>query len=99
MQPEKIQSLGKGSVLRLTWAPSDVEDLPATVLWANCPSAGARRQRLDGDERIAPEDIRISSLDLVGNYAINIGFNDGEARGIYPWVFLRMLERSSVAAQ
>jgi DUF971 family protein len=94
MQPEKIESLAQGSVLRLTWDESDIEDLSAELLWSNCPSANARRQRFDLGERIAPADIRISGIELIGHYAVNIRFSDGHGRGIYPWLFLRQLRQS-----
>jgi DUF971 family protein len=37
------------------------------------------------------DDVTIVAVELVGLYAVNLVFSDGEARGIYPWTYLREL--------
>ena len=38
--------------------------------------------------QVGKEDINISSLEPVGNYAIKIIFDDGHSTGIYTWDYL-----------
>ena len=35
--------------------------------------------------------VRITDVQAVGNYGLNLAFSDGQDRGIYPWAYLRQL--------
>jgi DUF971 family protein len=35
---------------------------------------------------------KIKSIDIVGDYAIQIGWKDGHNTGIYSWEYLKILE-------
>jgi DUF971 family protein len=37
------------------------------------------------------DDIRIVDMQLVGNYALRIGWSDGHSTGLYTWTRLRAL--------
>jgi DUF971 family protein len=37
------------------------------------------------------DDIRIDDMQLVGNYALRIGWSDGHSTGLYTWTRLRAL--------
>jgi DUF971 family protein len=37
------------------------------------------------------DDIRIDDMQLVGNYALRIGWSDGHSTGLYTWSRLRAL--------
>jgi prepilin-type processing-associated H-X9-DG protein len=39
----------------------------------------------------------VTQIDPLGGYAVNLGFSDGHARGIFPWVYLRDLAREAAA--
>jgi DUF971 family protein len=65
--------------------------LAAEYLRVESPSAevrghGGPKQILSGKE-----DVKITSLEPVGNYAVRIVFDDGHDSGLYSWSFLRTL--------
>ena len=37
------------------------------------------------------EDVKITGLEPVGNYAVRIGFDDGHDSGLYSWDYLHKL--------
>ena len=37
------------------------------------------------------QDVKISGLEPVGNYAVRIGFDDGHDSGLYSWAYLHKL--------
>ena len=47
------------------------------------------------------QDVKISGLEPVGNYALRIGFDDGHDSGLYSWDFLAKLgrERETIWAE
>ena len=44
-------------------------------------------------------DLAITDAELIGSYAVNFAFSDGEARGIYPWAYLREIAATESEAQ
>jgi len=82
-----------GSGLRITLASGTEHELPAALVWQECPSAAGKRRRLQGAATSVPQGLRIVRVDPVGRYAVNIGFSDGHDRGIYPWPYLLALAR------
>ncbi|HEY0329402.1 MAG TPA: gamma-butyrobetaine hydroxylase-like domain-containing protein [Rhodopseudomonas sp.] len=77
--------------LELTMAQGERLALPAPRLRANCKCAHCLRARIDGVFPATFDGIAITSVTPVGAYAVNIGFSDGHARGIYPWAYLLQL--------
>jgi len=41
------------------------------------------------DPADVPDDLTITDMSLVGNYAIRIHFSDGHSTGIFSWTYLR----------
>ncbi len=78
-----------GTTLRVVFPDGHTSSIDAAALWDACPSATARRARLDERIRPVPSPLRIVSTTAVGNYALNIAFSDGENRGVYPWRLLQ----------
>lgn len=85
---EEIRRINAGTALRLTFERG-VAELSAAVLWRECRSASGVLRRLN--HVAPPEGLTITALQAVGDYAINIAFSDGEARGIYPFSLLGQL--------
>jgi DUF971 family protein len=90
MTPDRLVVTDKGSTLRITWPDGCEDEIDAVLLRQESRSAGSRRARIDDRVRIE-SDVRILSVSPVGSYAVNIGFTDGESRGIYPWTYLAQL--------
>ena len=87
--PLKIMVRDDHRSLEVSWSNGTTHCLDATALRRHCRSSDALRARLDGTEAVIPDDISITDARLVGTYALNIVFSDGEYRGIYPWSYLR----------
>ena len=77
--------------LELTMATGPVR-LPAQRLRAACKCAHCLRARIDGVFSPTLDGIAITQVAPIGDYAINIAFSDGHARGIYPWSLLLELK-------
>jgi prepilin-type processing-associated H-X9-DG protein len=77
--------------LDLTTAQGDEVRLPAGRLRAACKCAHCIRARIDGKFPDRFDGIAITQVSPIGDYAINIAFSDGHARGIYPWSYLSEL--------
>ncbi|WP_280152037.1 DUF971 domain-containing protein [Piscinibacter sp. XHJ-5] len=76
--------------LRLRWPDGDTV-LPAQALRAECRCAHCRAALLGGHPSPVYRGIALTDAKLVGQYALQLSFSDGHARGIYPWPLLREL--------
>lgn len=67
-------------------------NLPAEFLRVYSPSAEVRGHG-EGNETLqfGKREVKISSLEQAGNYALQIVFNDGHDSGIYSWEYLQQL--------
>ncbi|MBC8050922.1 MAG: DUF971 domain-containing protein [Chitinophagales bacterium] len=88
MQPRELKVSDGGRLLRIVWNDGAVSEVTARALWANCRSASALRGALDGRRAHLAAPPAILHMQLVGGYAVNIVFSDGDNRGIYPWPLL-----------
>jgi prepilin-type processing-associated H-X9-DG protein len=77
--------------LEIAWGDSNAVEVSAPRLRAACRCAWCTRERIDGTFAASFETITIDRLAAVGDYAINIAFSDGHARGIYPWAYLQSI--------
>lgn len=80
--------------LLLTWDDGAQAGLPVRLLRQKCPCAECveewtGRRTLDVDA--VPQDIGVSQVSTVGNYALNLTFTDSHASGIFHWPHLRAL--------
>ena len=77
----------------LTVAFTDImADLPAELLRVESPSAeiqghGPQEKRTSGGK----QNVTITKIDPVGNYAIKLIFSDGHQTGFYTWEYLHTL--------
>ena len=63
--------------------------------WA-CPCAECRGEaggpgRLSRVQSLPDEELRVQDVTLVGQYALQIGFESGHAHGIYTFTYLRSM--------
>lgn len=98
MQARSVNIADDGRSLDIEWQSGDRDFLDARRLWRECPSAHARRRRMDHPDLEPDHNLRIVSVTPIGLYAINIAFSDGHARGIYPWPLLRQLAAKPTVA-
>jgi DUF971 family protein len=80
-------------LLAIPWSDGVVLHYAIHELRAQCPCATCTN-RPPGEPGLSPADfpgIRLQSLKQVGNYAFQIGFDDGHALGIYSFDKLRRI--------
>lgn len=83
-------------LLQIVWEDGTVQVLPYQHLRAACRCADCtalRRQRAAA-LAIDPAVLLLQILP-VGRYGVQLVFDDGHQRGIYPWVYLRGLSGDS----
>lgn len=76
----------------VAWQDGKTSHIPARRLRLDCPCAscvdewtGAKRIRSED----LPQEVRPVAMEVVGNYAVQIRWNDGHETGIYSWERLR----------
>ena len=89
--PEKVSLSGQCDALVMIYAGGRTELITAARLRLSCRCAHCTRARIDGVFPQNVDPITIRAINPVGEYAINVGFSDGHARGIYPWSYLATL--------
>src|SRR5215470_161628 len=89
--PETIVLTADRARLRLAWPGGVSADVDAPKLRTACRCAWCTRARIDGTFVDAADDVAIERVAPIGDYAVNIVFTDGHARGIFPWTFLRKI--------
>ena len=93
--------LKKDEALTVRWSDGRTDAFPVGVLRRWSPSAEASELRkaqahnplavLPGAAAAGP--VTATSAELVGRYAVRIGFSDGHATGLFSWDYLRALAR------
>jgi DUF971 family protein len=87
--PKEIRVSAGGQILTLTYADLGAVLLSAEFLRVYSPSAEVRGHG-QGNEvlQVGKEDVKISGVDPVGNYAVKLIFSDGHDSGLYSWDIL-----------
>jgi DUF971 family protein len=88
-RPTELELYRKSRVLKITFDDGARFKLPCEYLRVYSPSAdvqghGPGQQVL----QVGKEEVGISEIDPVGNYAVRLVFDDGHATGIYSWGYL-----------
>ena len=91
-RPTDIQLHQKSRVLEIRYDDGAHFELPCEYLRVLSPSAEVRGH-LPGQEKlqVGKEQVNITDLQPVGNYAIKIFFDDGHKSGLYDWRYLYRL--------
>ncbi|CAN7610803.1 DUF971 domain-containing protein [Massilia sp. LjRoot122] len=86
--PEAIENHALEGVLALRWPDGSVLRWTHGELRAACPCAECRARRRAGLAVGAAAGLRIAAIEAVGAYALNLAFDDGHGRGIFPFSML-----------
>ncbi len=91
-RPTDIQLHQKSRILELRYADGSHFELPCEFLRVYSPSAEVRGHG-PGQEvlQVGKEDVNITAIEPVGNYAVKLVFSDGHDTGIYDWDYLYKL--------
>ncbi len=76
-------------LVRLEYEDGTSFDLPFEYLRVFSPSAEVRGHG-PGQEvlQTGKENVRVESIDPIGNYAVRLFFDDGHSTGLYTWDYL-----------
>jgi DUF971 family protein len=90
--PSELRVKDQGALLAVNFDQGGTFELPAEFLRVESPSAevkghGPGQETTVGGKR----NVKILSVEPVGNYAVRITFSDGHASGIYSWDYLHKL--------
>ncbi len=93
-RPTDIQLHQKSRVLEIRYDDGARFELPCEYLRVLSPSAEVRGH-LPGQEKlqVGKEQVNITDIQPVGNYAVKIFFDDGHKSGLYDWRYLYQLGR------
>ncbi len=90
--PQELRVNSDKDALAILFDDGARASLTAETLRTQSPSAEVQGH---GGQRPPPvtgkEDVKISRLEPVGNYAVRIVFDDGHDSGLYSWDYLRKL--------
>lgn len=87
--PEELRLRSGGRMLVLTYPDIGEVTLSAEFLRVYSPSAEVRGHG-QGNEvlQVGKEDVSITGIEPVGNYAVKLIFSDGHDSGLYSWDIL-----------
>ncbi len=92
--PAEIRVSPDKRILTLHWPQGPIM-LTAHLLRINSPSAEVKGHFGQGGVTpVGKENVAISALEGVGNYALKITFSDGHRTGLYTWDYLRNLNNA-----
>jgi len=91
--PVAIRNIPADERLEIEWDDGSLIRYRHEDLRVQCPCAGCRGHTPDQAKVISgKEDVHIQHIEMVGNYAIRIHFDDGHDTGIYSFSYLRAFE-------
>jgi DUF971 family protein len=84
--PDEIRLYDGGRMLRIAYPDTGAAELTAEFLRVSSPSAEVRGHG-QGNEvlQVGKENVVITGIEPVGNYAVKLIFSDGHDSGLYSW--------------
>jgi DUF971 family protein len=93
--PDELRLLAGGQTLALTYPDLGEIALSAEFLRVHSPSAEVRGHGIGNEVlQTGKEDVHITGIEPVGNYAIKLIFSDGHDSGLYSWDILNEFARN-----
>ncbi len=87
--PVKISYSKSKKILTVIFDNNETRDIMAEYLRVESPSAEVQGHHPSEKKQVlGKEDISITSIEAVGNYAVRLIFDDGHKTGIYTWDYL-----------
>jgi DUF971 family protein len=101
MHPVKIKVIEKKKLL-IIWDDGDESIIELRELRKRCPCATCLAERDKQSKMYIPlfaeNQVTVKSINQVGNYAVQITWNDGHNSGIYEYHFLkRFSEKTTIS--
>ncbi|MDH5327031.1 MAG: gamma-butyrobetaine hydroxylase-like domain-containing protein [Gammaproteobacteria bacterium] len=92
--PVEIKLHQKRKTLELVFDNGEQFELPCEYLRVFSTSAEVEAAQQRGQVITGKEQVNINKIEPVGNYAVNLHFDDGHSTGIYAWTTLYSLARN-----
>jgi DUF971 family protein len=90
--PTEIRLKRDRRALAVAFDDGVVHDISAEMLRVLSPSAEVQGHSAEQRKTIGgKQDVAITAVDPVGNYAVRLTFDDGHSTGIFTWAYLRKL--------
>jgi DUF971 family protein len=90
--PTEIRLKRDRRALGITFDDGIAHEIPAEMLRVLSPSAEVQGHSAEQRKTIGgKQNVAITAVDPVGNYAVRLTFDDGHSTGIFSWVYLRKL--------
>lgn len=77
--------------LDIGWSDGLQASMSSRTLRSACRCAACVKLRRDGLGPVSTDTLRMTELNPVGEFGLQLCFDDGHDRGIYPWPYLREL--------
>ncbi len=92
LHPVNIEQISD-TVLTIKWNDDHESIYFSDHLRKNCPCADCESRKAKLGDKAFPflEDIKITSWEMMGRYAVGFTFSDGHSTGIYVYEYLRSL--------
>jgi DUF971 family protein len=101
MKPKQIKIVEKDKLL-ITWQDDNQNVITLKYLRDECPCAGCKGEtilfktyRPPKPAMFSPDMYKVKSIDIVGDYAMQLAWKDGHDTGIYSWEYLQTLITNS----
>ena len=98
MSPKQVKIINKNK-LKIKWDDSAETILLLKYMRDECPCAGCKGEtillktyRPPAPTVVTPEMYQVKNMEVVGDYAIQVTWNDGHNTGIYSWDYIKQLE-------
>jgi len=88
IQPSDIRLLKKSRILEVTFDDGETYSLPFEYLRCFSPSAEVRGHGGPMQLITGKQDVNITAIEPVGQYAVRLVFDDGHDSGLYSWEVL-----------
>ncbi|CAB3654674.1 DUF971 domain-containing protein [Paraburkholderia rhynchosiae] len=92
--PEYVAIDPASAALLVHWPDGTVGRLPFAELRSACMCAQCRKRKLDGRAPSQPPNVQLLDARPSG-YGLQLVFDDGHERGIFPWTYLERLARGA----
>ena len=87
--PSQIELSSAGRVLTVSFDAGETFQMSCEYLRVFSPSAEVRGHGPgQGVLQVGKEDVAITAIEPVGNYAVKLLYDDGHGSGIYSWDYL-----------
>ena len=88
--PTNIALHQKSRILEITWPDGVTHQLSCEFLRVHSPSAEVQGHGIgQGTLQIGKEDVNIKAIEPIGNYAVQLVFDDNHDSGLFDWALLR----------